>query len=203
MLDERVIIEQARTGTYPHDWQVLSTRRENRIMRIAQYGIAAMFIYLGILYASVIVVIGLSFLIRNLPILVGNILSETVFINILLISLIAFIMGCIYGIYRIRRAVQNPLPLLVITEDGIVEYINERLPIISIAFEDLIDIVLCVPGSYMSPTHKPRPNSAAYLELKQKDGEISFWSERAQFKSEAEICQDILVALTKYKEHHI
>jgi hypothetical protein len=203
MLDGRVIIEQARTGTYPRDWQVLSTSRENSTMKVVLYGIAAMLIYLGILYGGVIVMIALSFLKRNLQTLVGNVFSEAVFLSILFLSLIAFIVGCIYGIYKVRRIARNPLPLLVITEDGIVEYINERLPIISIAFGDLKDIVLCVPGSYTSPTLKPRPNSAAYLELRQKDGEISFWSERARFKSEAEICQDILVALTRYKDHHI
>jgi hypothetical protein len=50
----------------------------------------------------------------------------------------------------LRRSSHDPDPLLVITSDGAVEYVNERKPLMVVDFDDLTGIALQVHGHSFS-----------------------------------------------------
>lgn len=73
----------------------------------------------------------------------------------------------------LRGTSGDPDPLLVITADGVVEYIDSKKPAVAAGFESLPGIRLRVSGSTFSGSIQARPD--AWLDLHHRDGRKPKW----------------------------
>lgn len=73
----------------------------------------------------------------------------------------------------LRGTSGDPDPLLVITPDGVVEYIDSKKPAVVVDFESLSGITLRVSGSTFSDSIQVRLD--VWLDLHHRDGRKSKW----------------------------
>ena len=73
----------------------------------------------------------------------------------------------------LRGTSGDPDPLLVITPDGVVEYIDSKKPAVVVDFESLSQIRLRVSGSTFSDSTQVRLD--VWLDLHYRDGRTSKW----------------------------
>ena len=73
----------------------------------------------------------------------------------------------------LRGTSGDPDPLLVITPDGVVEYIDSKKPAVVVDFESLSGIRLRVSGSTFSDSMQVRLD--VWLDLHYRDGRKSKW----------------------------
>ena len=91
----------------------------------------------------------------------------------------------------LRGTSGDPDPLLVITRDGVVEYIDSKKPIAVVEFESLSRIGLRVSGSTFSDSIQVRLD--VWLDLHYRDGRKSKWRS-ASFASQYQTIQAFIEA---------
>jgi hypothetical protein len=91
----------------------------------------------------------------------------------------------------LRGTSADPDPLLVITPDGVVEYIDSRKPSVVVDFSSLSEIRLRVTGSTFSDSIQVRLD--VWLDLRYRDGTKSKWRP-ASFASDYQSIQAFIEA---------
>jgi hypothetical protein len=97
----------------------------------------------------------------------------------------------------LRGTTGDPDPLLVITPDGVVEYIDSKKPSVAVDFESLSCIRLRVSGSTFSDSMHVHLD--VWLDLHYRDGRKSKWRS-ASFASEYQAIQAFIEA---YGAHQV
>ncbi len=96
----------------------------------------------------------------------------------------------------LRGTSADPDPLLVITPDGVVEYIDSKKPGAVVDFDDLSGIMLRVSGSTFSDSRQVRLD--VWLDLQYRDGRKSKWRS-ASFASQYGTVQAFIEAYGAYQ----
>jgi hypothetical protein len=96
----------------------------------------------------------------------------------------------------LRGTSADPDPLLVITTDGAVEYIDSKKPTAVVDFEDLSSIRLRVTGSTFSDSIQVRLD--VWLDLRYRDGRKSKWRS-ASFAGQYETIQAFIEAYSAHR----
>jgi hypothetical protein len=91
----------------------------------------------------------------------------------------------------LRGTSADPDPLLVITPDGVVEYIDSKKPTAVVDFDNLSRIRLRVSGSTFSDSIQVRLD--VWLDLQHRDGRTSKWRS-ASFASQYQTIQAFIEA---------
>ena len=105
--------------------------------------------------------------------------------------------GRIRGFLRGTSA--DPDPLLVITPDGVVEYVDSKRPIAVVDFGSLSRISLRVTGSTFSDSIQVRLD--VWLDLHYRDGRKSKWRS-ASFAGQYQTVQGFIEAYGAYQAFH-
>ncbi len=103
-------------------------------------------------------------------------------------------MGRLFG-----RTPTDPDPLLVITPEGAVEYVNEKKPLGVIDFDLLVDIALQVRGSTFSDSMNV--TLQVWLDLQLRDGRKVKW-QASSFAGDLRAVQAVLENYGAYKALH-
>ncbi len=120
------------------------------------------------------------------------IVLPTLFLDILAIAV--FVATMVAAINRTPGIVMDPPypeALLVLTPDGLIEYIDKRHPTDVVSFADLLSIQI-----------QRDDNNNVLLQLLYFDGREGQWSQRAHFGPQERIAQEIMKAFIYYQKQH-
>ncbi|MEU1818921.1 hypothetical protein ABZ543_27605 [Streptomyces roseifaciens] len=97
----------------------------------------------------------------------------------------------------LRGTSNDPNPLLVITLDGAIEYVNERKSLAIVNFHDLAGIALRVEGHSFSGSSIV--TLTVWVDLHHRDGRKTEWKS-ASFADDMQTIQGFIEAYGAYKE---
>ncbi|MFC5144695.1 hypothetical protein [Streptomyces aureoversilis] len=97
----------------------------------------------------------------------------------------------------LRGTSHDPNPLLVITLDGVIEYMNESKPLAIVNFHDLARITLHVDGRSFSDSSIV--NLSVWIDLHHRDGRKAKW-QSASFADDMQVIQGFIEAYGAHKE---
>jgi hypothetical protein len=95
-----------------------------------------------------------------------------------------------------RRTSNDPDPMLVITPDGVVEYVSQKKPLIAVDFGELESIEL--QGSATTTSDTAHASLHAWLDLHYQDGRTAKW-EPSSFKDDLRILQSFIEVFAIYR----
>jgi hypothetical protein len=113
--------------------------------------------------------------------------------------------GAVVGF--VTRTASDPVPMLVLTPEGVIEYLSERVPPRQLPFDELAEISLQVRGrasGAASLSARPVERALApvradvWIDLHFRDGEKSRWR-TVSFGSNLEIIQAFIEAFGAHK----
>lgn len=194
--DAQAILQQVRQGNVPDTWHVFRSAEysfEDFRQRAIQLDLVFNKSFILLFFLTV----------TALPLIFAlNIdnpaITMFVIVPILLVDLIAiavFIAQIVVVINHTPKiAIDPPFPdaLLVLTPDGLVEYVDNMHPTSVLSFADLINIQI-----------KLDDNQNAVLHLSYFDEKEAEWSQRAHFWSRKRITQEIVEAFVHYQKQRI
>jgi hypothetical protein len=213
MLDAQAVLAQARQGMAPPMWQIFVGKRLNPFLVgcFATFFTLFFVAFCGI-FATIVTAIvfgissGASYAASGSPF--DQIAGAAQFAP--LAAVLGLAIPLTIGFLAAARAARDrrdPDPLLVVTPDGFVEYVNSRKPVIAVAFADLADLRLRInttrtthynqPGNPASGSYTTT-STAVWLDLLYRDGRTVRWRQRARFGQADAVVQSIIAAHGRY-----
>jgi hypothetical protein len=217
MFDAASVLAQAQVGPVPPSWHIFRAKRAGPLLAALGGGCLGLFflVFCGIF--ALVPLLGLLALQQGSALSSGRFpLGEGVSADQLValgsgLAVAVVGLGALIGGSRAARVHNDPLPLLAITPEGYVEYINSRKPVTTVAFADLTSLAQRLQVT--RTTHQNQPGNAAagsytttstavWLDLSYRDGRKVRWRQRARFGAPLAILQAIIAAQAQYVVAH-